>query len=39
MAVMDQENFIDHGAYDTEGAAASIRPTTIDNVTLAGHKG
>jgi len=39
MAVMDKENFIDHGKYDTEGAVASIRPTTINNVTLTGHKG
>src|SRR6266481_1835849 len=39
MAVMEKENFIDHGTYDAQCAVASIRPTTIDNVTLAGHKG
>jgi len=36
---MEKENFIDHGTYGTEGAVPSIGPTTINNVTLTGHKG
>src|SRR5260370_1482 len=39
MAVMEKENFIDHGTYHTEGAVASIGPTAVNYVTLAGHKG